>query len=116
MKKLLWSIGAVAVISLPLFSQDTESERLRQQRDELAKIRREREQLEKQHSALQNKVHKISEEVTLIDRQHNATLRAVQTLDKQLRYIDGEIVVTTNNLIRAQNEARNKRQALRARL
>lgn len=119
MRKIFYLAAAILVTSIGGAQQgstDAEADKLRQQREELARIRREREELEKQHQALQNKAHNLSEEVTLIDRQHNTTLRAVKTLDKQLHFIDGEIVTTTNNLQQAQHEVVDKRRILRNRL
>ncbi|MEP6508922.1 MAG: hypothetical protein ABJC63_11905, partial [Gemmatimonadales bacterium] len=96
--------------------QDQSDAKLRSQQDELARIRREREDLQKRMRGLQTKVHDISEEVTNIDRQHDATVRVVRSLDQQLTTLNGEVEHTTANLVRAQDEVQIKRAVLKKRL
>ncbi|MEO6592385.1 MAG: peptidoglycan DD-metalloendopeptidase family protein [Gemmatimonadaceae bacterium] len=111
-------VAVVALLSagrLPA-QQDQSDAKLRAQQDELARIRREREDLQKRMRGLQTKVHDISEEVTNIDRQHDATVRVVRSLDRQLTTLDGEVEHTTANLVRAQDEVQIKRAVLRKRL
>jgi septal ring factor EnvC (AmiA/AmiB activator) len=103
-------LGPVAI------AQDTADAKLRQQQEELARIRREREELQRRMRGLQSKVHDISEEVTNIDRQHDATVRVVRSLDQQLTTLDGEVENTTANLVRAQDEVQIKQAVLRKRL
>lgn len=95
---------------------DPNEAKLRQQQDELARIRREREDLQKKMRGLQTKVHDIGEEVTNIDRQHDATVRVVRSLDQQLTTLNGEVEHTTANLVRAQDEVQIKQAVLRRRL
>ncbi len=95
---------------------DSGEAKLRAQQAELAKIRREREDLQKRMKGLQTKVHDISEEVTNIDRQHDATVRVVKSLDQQLTTLNGEVEHTTANLVRAQDEVQIKQAVLRKRL
>lgn len=90
--------------------------RLRQQREELARVRREREDLQRRMSALQTRAHDLSDEVRLLDRQRDATARVVRTLDQQLSAIGDEVVATTANLVRAEDEAAVKRAILRRRV
>jgi len=97
-------------------AQDQGDAKLRAQQDELARIRREREELQRRMRSLQSKVHDISEEVTNIDRQHDATVRVVRSLDDQLTTLNGEVEHTTANLVRAQDEVQVKRAVLRKRL
>ena len=96
--------------------QDQGDAKLRAQQEELARIRREREDLQRRMRGLQTKVHDISEEVTNIDRQHDATVRVVKSLDQQLTTLNGEVEHTTANLVRAQDEVQIKRAVLRKRL
>ena len=96
--------------------QDPNEAKLRAQQDELARIRREREDLQKRMRGLQTKVHDIGEEVTNIDRQHDATVRVVKSLDQQLTTLNGEVEHTTANLVRAQDEVQIKQGVLRKRL
>jgi septal ring factor EnvC (AmiA/AmiB activator) len=114
---------AVVVAALALMfavpvraQQDAGDAKLRAQQQELARIRREREDLQKRMKGLQTKVHDISEEVTNIDRQHDATVRVVKSLDQQLTTLNGEVEHTTANLVRAQDEVQIKRAVLQKRL
>jgi septal ring factor EnvC (AmiA/AmiB activator) len=114
---------AVVVAALALLfavpvraQQDAGDAKLRAQQEELARIRREREDLQKRMKGLQTKVHDISEEVTNIDRQHDATVRVVKSLDQQLTTLNGEVEHTTANLVRAQDEVQIKRAVLQKRL
>ncbi|HEY3257962.1 MAG TPA: peptidoglycan DD-metalloendopeptidase family protein, partial [Gemmatimonadaceae bacterium] len=100
----------VAVLS----AQDEGDAKLRQQQEELARIRREREALQQRMRGLQSKAHDISEEVDNLNRQHSATVRVVHSLDQQLTTLNGEVEHTTANLVRAQDEVQVKR-AIRSR-
>ena len=99
-----------------LSAQEQGEARLRQQQEELAKIRRDRAALQQRMRDLQSKAHDISEEVTNLDRQHDATVRVVHSLDLQLTTLNGEVEHTTANLVRAQDEAEVKRAILSRRL
>ena len=97
-------------------AQEQSDAKLRQQQEELSRIRRERDELQRRMRGLQSKVHDISEEVTNLDRQHNATVRVVRSLDQQLTTLNGEVEHTTANLVRAQDEVQIKQAVLRKRL
>lgn len=97
-------------------AQDQSEAKLRQQQEELSRIRRERDELQRRMRGLQSTVHDITEEVTNIDRQHNATVRVVRSLDQQLTTLNGEVEHTTANLVRAQDEVQIKQAVLRKRL
>ena len=107
---VLFSAGGVGA------QQDPGEAKLRAQQEELARIRREREELQRKMRGLQSKVHDISEEVTNIDRQHDATVRVVRSLDQQLTTLNGQVEHTTANLVRAQDEVQIKKAVLRKRL
>ena len=96
--------------------QDQGDAKLRAQQEELSRIRRERDELQRRMRGLQTKVHDISEEVSNIDRQHDATVRVVRSLDQQLTTLNGEVEHTTANLVRAQDEVQIKRAVLQRRL
>jgi murein hydrolase activator len=96
--------------------QQTAEERLRAQRDELERIKREREDLQRKMSALQRNVHSLSDEVSLLDKQHDATARVVRSLDQQLISITDEVRITTASLEEAEREATQKRGLLHRRL
>lgn len=107
----------VLMATAPLRAQQDAGEtKLRAQQEELARIRRDREDLQKRMKGLQTKVHDISEEVTNLDRQHDATVRVVKSLDQQLTTLNGEVEHTTANLVRAQDEVQIKRAVLQKRL
>lgn len=109
--------AAMALIFVaPLVAQEPSDVKLRAQQDELARIRREREELQRRMRGIQTRVHDIREEVTNLDRQHDATVRVVRSLDQQLTTLNGEVENTTANLVRAQDEVQVKRSVLRKRL
>jgi len=103
---------------LPLQAQQTESAeaRVNAQRDELAHIRAERDELEKKMSGLQNTAHEIRDEVNLLDKQHDATARMVKSLDQQLVAITDEVQTTTSDLQKSEREATMKRAVLQRRV
>ena len=96
--------------------QQTGEEKLRAQRDELERIKREREDLQRKMSALQRNVHSLTDEVSLLDKQHDATARVVRSLDDQLISITDEVRITTASLEEAEREATQKRALLHHRL
>jgi septal ring factor EnvC (AmiA/AmiB activator) len=90
--------------------------RLKAQRDEVLRIRAERDELERKMSGLQNTAHELADEVNLIDRQYDATARMVKSLDQQLISITSEVTTTTADLANAEREATAKRASLQRRL
>jgi septal ring factor EnvC (AmiA/AmiB activator) len=108
----------VAVLASGLRAQQAESaeERNRAQREELLRIRAERDELEKKMSGLQNTAHELADEVNLLDKQHDATARMVKSLDNQLVAITDEVKTTTANLSSSEREAAMKRAVLERRV
>jgi septal ring factor EnvC (AmiA/AmiB activator) len=106
------------VAAAPLSAQQTESAeaRVTAQREELARIRAERDELEKKMSGLQNTAHEIRDEVNLLDKQRDATARMVKSLDQQLIAINDEVASTTSDLEKSEREAASKRTVLQRRL
>jgi murein hydrolase activator len=92
------------------------AERIKEQKDELDKIRQERADLEKRMQDLQSTVHDLAEERTNIERQADATARVVRGLDVQLSALGDEENEATANLVRAQDELAIKRAVLRNRV
>ena len=90
--------------------------RLKAQRDEVLRIRAERDELERKMSGLQNTAHELADEVNLLDRQYDATARMVKSLDQQLVAITTEVANTTADLENTEREAVEKRDALRRRV
>lgn len=102
---------------VPLPAQPPSSaERLRQQRDSLARIKDERAELQRRARDLQSTAHDLSEERTILDRQANATASVVRSLDQQLAALADEERDATAHLVRAQDELAIKRSILRHRV
>ena len=76
----LFLLIAVA-FALPAQTADA---RIRTQREELDRIRRERADLERRMANLQGSVHDLRDEVANLDRQRVATELVLKTLDRQL--------------------------------
>ena len=90
--------------------------RIRQQQDELDKLRRERAALEQRMSQLQRSVRSLAEEVDNLEKQRNATERLVTALDRQLETINEEVVAAGTGVAQAEQELAGKRTALRRRM
>lgn len=113
--------GAAILPTRPVVAQQGASSanaaaKVRAQRDELERIRRERAQLEAKMGELQGTVHDLSEEVSNLDSQADATARAVRSLDAQLSAIGEEVTGATGELVRAEDELAIKRAVLHRRL
>ncbi|MEO7362709.1 MAG: hypothetical protein ABI120_20425, partial [Gemmatimonadaceae bacterium] len=90
--------------------------RLRQQQQELEKMRRERAALETRMRELQSSAVSLTEEVANLDRQADATSRLVKALDTQLQSINQEVDSATGGLINAEDELASKRAVLQRRV
>ncbi|HEY0995247.1 MAG TPA: peptidoglycan DD-metalloendopeptidase family protein [Gemmatimonadaceae bacterium] len=91
-------------------------DRVRQQQEELDRLRRERAELERQAQTLQGSVHALSEEVGNIDRQAEATAKVVRALDAQLASIVEEVDSANARVRAAEAELDGKKGALQRRL
>ena len=111
-----WLLAAVIAVPLEAQQPQTTEARLRAQRDELERVRREREELQRRITGLQRTAHNLTDEVQLLTRQREATRRVVQSLDRQLVAITEEVQTTTTNLVRAEDEAAIKHAILRKRV
>jgi septal ring factor EnvC (AmiA/AmiB activator) len=114
-RRVLVALSLLALGVSPGLAQDQGS-RLRAQQDTLARLRREREQLERRAAELQNTVHDLSEEVSNLNRRAEATARIVHALDAQLEMINGEVVGATRDVSITQRDLAQKRVALHDRL
>ena len=103
------------VLPMALSAQDTDA-RLKSNREELDRIRRERADLQQRMNKLQTSAHSLNDELKNINKQHDATKRVVSSLDEQLGYITDEVKGTTSSLVRAEDEAETKRAILNHRL
>ena len=113
-----WYVPIVALmlaLPLPLAAQSAQA-RIRAQREELERIRRERAELESRMSNLQGNVHELREEVAILDRQREATERVIQTLDRQLAAITKEVDETTTRMQTTEQELGGRRSTLERRL
>ena len=91
-----WVLVAFLALTLPVTASAQSAEaRIRAQREELDRIRRERAELESRMANLRGNVHELQEEVANLDRQRDATERVIQTLDRQLAAITTEVDATT---------------------
>ncbi|MCE2900066.1 MAG: murein hydrolase activator EnvC family protein [Gemmatimonas sp.] len=103
--------GAISAQQPPVPEQ-----RLRQQQDELDKLRRERRDLESRMNELQRSARTLAEEVSNLEEQRLTTKRLVDALDQQLETINEEVVKAGAGLSGAEGELRDKRDALRRRM
>jgi septal ring factor EnvC (AmiA/AmiB activator) len=99
--------------ALPAQSADA---RIRTQRDELERIRRERSQLEQRMANLQGDVHDLSEELANLDRQRIATERVLATLDRQIASINSVVSETNGQMQSAEAELAQRKATLQRRL
>ena len=114
-RRVLVALSLLALGVSPGLAQDQGS-RLRAQQDTLARLRREREQLERRAAELQSTVHDLSEEVSNLNRRAEATARIVHALDSQLEMINGEVAGATRDVSITQRDLAQKRVALHDRL
>ena len=90
--------------------------RLRDQRNELDRIRQERDSLLAESRQLQGRVRSLSDEVILISRQREATTRLLRTLDKQLASVNVEVDTANARVKAAEVEVTQRRGRLRGRV
>ena len=90
--------------------------RIRTQRDELERIRRERADLERRMANLQGNVHDLAEELVNLDRQRTATERMLAALDRQMASINGVVQETTDRMTTAEAELSQRRATVQRRL
>lgn len=107
-----WPLVATARAQQP----PTSEQRIRQQQDELDKLRGERRQLESRMNELQRSARTLAEEVNNLEAQRRTTRRLVEVLDRQLETINEEVITTGAGLIKAENELTSKRTALQRRM
>ena len=105
------------LLALPMAARAQSADaRIRAQRDELERIRRERSELEKRMANLQGNVHDLREEIDNLDRQREATERVLQTLDRQIASISTVVDQTSERLASAESELLVRRATLQRRL
>ena len=96
-----WVLLAALVPSAAFAQQPPQGgeAKIRQQREELERIRREREEPAKRHDRAAEQAHDLNEEVTNLHQQADATERVVRSLDVQLETITTEVDGTTASLL-----------------
>ena len=94
----------------------TTEQRLRAQQDELARLRRERSDLEDKMNALQRSARTLADEVNNLEAQRQTTRRLVQALDQQLETINDEVTRAGKGLVQAEQELTDKRSGLQRRM
>lgn len=107
----LLALGAPRVLG----AQSAE-QRLRQQREELDAIRRERADLQSRLQELQGRAHDLQDEAQNLHRQAEVTGRLVRSLDAQLVSITSDVDSATLSLQRAEGEVQNRRGTLKRRV
>lgn len=90
--------------------------RIRAQRLELERVRRERAELERKMVDLQGSVHDLRDEVENLDHQRVATELVLKTLDGQLASITADVEETTNRMALAEGDLTYRRSTLSKRL
>ncbi|MCC6930594.1 MAG: peptidoglycan DD-metalloendopeptidase family protein [Gemmatimonadaceae bacterium] len=113
----LAACAALLVTGAPgvLRAQSAE-QRLRQQREELDAIRRERADLQSRLQELQGKAHDLRDEAQNLHRQAEVTGRLVRSLDAQLVSITSDVDSATRSLTRAEGEVQTRRGTLKRRV
>ncbi len=92
------------------------TQRLRQQQDQLDKLRKERSDLEARMNQLQRSARTLADEVSNLEAQRRTTARLVQALDQQLETITTEVIAAGSGLVKAESELTRKRSALQRRM
>ncbi len=90
--------------------------RVRAQRDTLERIKREREDLEKQSLQLQSSAHDLNDEVAMLDHRADVAARLVKALDTQLAVITDEVDSASGKLSQAEGELAARHASLQRRL
>ena len=116
MPRLILLVVAL-VLSVPdRLPAQTADARIRTQREELDRVRRERADLERRMANLQGSVHDLRDEVANLDRQRIATELVLQTLDRQLAAIAKDVEEATNRMAMAEGNLLYRKNTLSKRL
>ena len=112
--------GAAAVFVVPTRAAaqaaGASEQRLRQQQDELDKLRKERAGLESKMAELQRSARTLADEVNNLEEQRKTTARLVGALDQQLGTINTEVIKAGSGLASAESELVSKRTSLQRRM
>jgi septal ring factor EnvC (AmiA/AmiB activator) len=113
---MLAVLVALAMLAPTAARAQTAEARIRAQREELDRIRRERAELESRMANLQGNVHELADEVANLDRQRQATELVIKTLDRQLAAITRDVDETTLRMDTKERELDSRRATLQRRL
>ncbi len=109
-------LAVPARVSAQATAAPAPAQRLRQQQNELDKLRKERRDLETKMGDLQRTARTLADEVNNLEAQRKTTARLVGALDQQLETINTEVVKAGSGLVKAESELGNKRSALQRRM
>lgn len=105
------------MLALPVvLPAQTADARIRAQREELDRVRRERAELEQRMANLQGSVHDLRDEVANLVAQRAATELLLKTLDAQLEAITNDVAEATNRVAMAEGDLVYRQTALSKRL
>lgn len=113
---LVLSVFTTATLSAQGTGSSTAEQRLREQQQELDKLRSERTDLESRMQQLQRSARSLADEVKNLEAQRTTTVRLVNALDRQLETITKEVDIASTGLASAEQEIVEKRQALQRRM
>lgn len=120
MWRVLPMVACVIMMAAPSLSAQgagsTAEQRLRQQQQELDKLKQERSDLESRMQTLQRSARSLTEEVKNLEAQRATTARLVTALDRQLETITKEVEIASTGLASAESEIVKKREALQRRM
>ena len=110
-------LAFASLLALPaMVGAQAADARIRAQRQELDRVRRERADLERRMANLQGSVHDLRDELANLDRQRVATELMLKTLDAQLAAITNDVAQSTNRVAMAEGDLIYRRTALSKRL
>lgn len=116
MRRLALLLAGSLLAAPTLVRAQTAEQRLRQQREELDAIRRERAELQTRLESLKGQAHDVADESQNLHRQAEATARLVRSLDSQLLTINSDVDSTSGSLQRAEQEVERRKATLKRRL
>ena len=109
--------ACVTLLALPAVARgQSANARIRAQREELDRVRRERADLERRMVNLLGSVHDLRDELANLDRQRASTELVLKTLDAQLAAIANDVAESTNRVAMAEGDLIYRRTALSKRL
>lgn len=109
-------VALLAVLPAAAGAQGRPGADLEESRRRLEEIKAERDRLERQREALQDKVHDVNDELTNLERQKESTQRIVNEIERQIGGLAGQLERASAELILAQDNLAERRAILERRL